>query len=151
MTLILVALFITLVGILSVTLWRMLPVSARRVIARTFGIIIAGTVAVALLLAIGFAGANALADQLRAGFVYAVIEDEVIILDSAGIDWIWVFEDPDEYIELEAYSSVLFELKDSGKPGILDDEMTKPVYSGLKIDRNWADKIIAQYERGEKW
>ena len=114
-------------------------------------LIVVTIVAAIVLLALSCVGEAALADQLRAGFVYAVVEDEVIILDSTGLDWIWAFEDPDEYIELETYSSVVFELKDSGKPGILDDEMTKPVYSGLKVDRNWADTIIAQYERGEKW
>jgi len=59
MTIVLVTVFLALIAVLVINLWRLLPNSTRRCI----GIITAGAVAVALLLAIGFAGANALAEE----------------------------------------------------------------------------------------
>ena len=145
---ILIFLFMSLVTVLATTLWRLLPTGTRRCIC----IIVAGTVATALLLAIGFAGANALADQLRSGFVYQIVEDEVVVLDAVGggLDWHYTFEDPDEVVELEEYCEVIFVLKSSGDPStILDDKVQYPTYSSTKVDRAWADDIIAQYKR--KW
>ena len=117
-------------------------------------LIVITVIAAIVLLTLAGIGEAALADQLRSGFVYAIIEDEVIILDSAGggLDWRWVFEERDEFIELEEYGEIIFELKSSGDPKtILDDEVCRPTYSSTKVDREWADEIIAQYKRRKCW
>lgn len=84
----------------------------------------------------------AFADTTRTAVVIEVNEQEnlLVLFDGAGLFWEW------EGIEdLDVFDVVSFKLIDTqNTESILDDLISQPIYSGIKVDKTWLIEKVAE-------
>lgn len=96
--------------------------------------------AVALLTVIllgGVAIASGHAETTRSAIVVSVDDNTLTLLDGAGLFWEW------EGVEdFNIFDVVSFQLIDNGTDSILDDAITQPTYSAIRVDKEWIIRFL---------
>lgn len=97
---------------------------------------------VVLLMVVLLCGA-ASADTTRSAVVVDIDEEEdiLVLLDGAGLIWEWAGVEDFDYFDL-----VSFKLISVGEDGIFDDEMTQPIYSGIRVDKSWVIERVSEID-----
>ncbi len=97
--------------------------------------------AVALLFVTGMAGAASAEKHLRAAFVAEIDETNRTIkfVDSCSLIWEWELDDDEDLSEYELFDEFVFELEGET---IQSSSMSRPVYSGMRVDKEWAERRI---------
>ena len=103
---------------------------------KIFAIIIATMLLTAsVLLSPVVAGAEA---TTRSAVVVSINDDTLILLDGAGLFWQW-----EEVEDFTVFDVVTFQLIDTfGTDSILDDAITQPIYSAIRVDKEWVIRFL---------
>ena len=75
----------------------------------------------------------------RSAVVVSIDDDTLTLLDGAGLFWQW-----DDVDDFDVFDIVTFQLIDtSGTDSILDDAITQPIYSAIRVDKEWVIRFLA--------
>jgi hypothetical protein len=83
------------------------------------------------------------AEDLRCGFVASIDDKIITFVDASGLCWEWESKDDNIAIEVDYFDLYCFYLTPAGNKGIRDDEMSQPQYSGIRVDQEWAIRVIS--------
>ena len=91
-----------------------------------------------ILLSPAVAGAE---DFIRSAFVAHIDADKGIVsfVDSCGICWQWKTKEGEDISEYTLLDEFIFPLHGEK---VTKCHMGKPVYSGIRVDRDWAIRVL---------
>jgi hypothetical protein len=96
-----------------------------------------------ILLVVALLCGAASADTTRSAVVIDIDEEKdiLVLFDGAGLFWLWEGVEDFDYFDL-----VSFKLIGIGEDGISDDEMTQPIYSGIRVDKSWVIERVSEID-----